>query len=374
MYSSITGYLAPDELWYFNTYILGGQPIPSGYREVFLGTFLLFFKGSSNVPDFLFRGTIYCTLWGAGSVVVAYKILGLMKLREIEKSLAMFSLPLIPVFSLFVPLIITETMGLFFALIGVYFMIRFVLKGNAISALLASIFFIMAYKVREPYLLMAFGSLLAVLLSGKRSVKAFFASAIPLSLFFPVPISYNPLVFANPVYAYFINWLQSFTMALNPNATSNVNILTPAITVPYAYATPLNALRAFLIGLFYGYNPLFTLFIFASMALSGYVLVKRHSALAGITLLTMVLALSSFGVSDVIAVSSYMTTTTATIIRYSHTAMPSIFGIGLLYKRIKPRYVGAMLIILTVAISTQVPVLRRPWRGVCRGLENPSTG
>ncbi len=73
----------------------------------------------------------------------------------------------------------------------------------------------------------------------------------------------------------------------------------------------------------------------------------------------MVFALASYAVSEAIAVSTLalaISSWTSTIIRYAHTSLPSFVGMGAVYKRIRPKYLTAILIILTVAGSTQVPL------------------
>ncbi len=284
IYSSITGFLVPDEFWYYNNFILAGQQIPRGYREVFLAFYLLFFRNVPDVPNYLLRGAVYCTIWGAGSVLVIYKTIRLMKLPEPTTALLTLSLPLIPVFTVFVPLIITETMGLFFALLGVYFIVRFVNLGGAVNAFASALFFIMAYKVRQPYLLLAVGCVLAVVLSSNRSFRSFIAYTVPAAVVFPVPVSFNPLRLAQPIYAYFENWLATPWTALTRSTTAtsttyayippppppiSSGLLSGTSTVPVS-ASSLDLLHGFFIGLFYGYNPLFMLFICASVVLLAY--------------------------------------------------------------------------------------------------------
>jgi len=61
IYSSITGYILPDEAWYYNHFILANH-WPSFYREVFFLVYKLFFLGSGNMQSFLIRGTLYAVV------------------------------------------------------------------------------------------------------------------------------------------------------------------------------------------------------------------------------------------------------------------------------------------------------------------------
>lgn len=364
-YSSVTGFLAPDEFWYYDHFVLGGLQIPIGYREVFLAVFLMFFRNVSDVPTLLLLGGVFCAFWAVGVVVVTYKILALLRLPDTSRALLMLSLPLFPVFIVFVPFVITETMGLFLALTGVYYILRFVDRGNWVSAVLSSLFFVMAYKVREPYLLLGIGSVLAVLFCAKRSAKSFVAYVIPISFIFPIPVGLRPLMLANPILTFIETSLYALRGPPGTNSTviprsaaQPIELLGSTKIVPVDLMRTPEALRGFFVGLFYGYNPLFLFLVFASIALLAFAAMKRQRGSHGILLLTAVLALSSYAVSVVVLVSTTalaVSTWTSTLIRYSHTSLPSIFGMGFLYKRFKPKYVAAVLIVFVVVFSTQVP-------------------
>jgi hypothetical protein len=354
IYSSITGYILPDEAWYYNNFILANH-WPSFYREVFLVVYKIFFLGSGNMQSFLIRGTLYAALWGVGSVLIFYKMMRILDFPDLTAALLMFSLPLFPVYAIMLPTFLTETLGLFLVLFGIYFMVKYFKTGQTLMALLSALFFVMAYKVREPYLLLLVGNLIVVMLCEKRSWKAFIAYALPVAIIVPIPVSLGyPIVFGPPAYAYLVNFLLSLS------SLPNGHLLTGSvITLPQGLPGPhFSVLEGLLVGLFFGFNPLFTIFLFVSFGLVAYSLRRKNIGIGSVLLLNMVLAMAGYYVSVMVVVVTLvgaLTTWASTVIRYSHTALPSLLGFAYLYKRIRPIRLFGMLFILVVLASVVAP-------------------
>lgn len=366
-YSFVTGYIVPDEAWYYDTFILDKMPI-TAYREVFVTIFLFFFHGVSDVWTFLLRGVLYSSVWAVGVVVMFYVILRRLKIPEKTSSLLILSLPLFPVFIILLPTVLTETPGLFFVLLGVYFCLKHVQEGHAIDSLLSGVFFVLAYKIREPYLLFAVGNviLFLVLSVKRRSLGSILGYAIPVSMVFPVPISLEPLRFAQPLSNFFMNlisrlvpWGQQAGSTL-PSATSQAPMLIPAFVVPITVAFHPDLPEAVAIGLWYGFNPLFALFAgFSLFVVCLGLLMKRSSTLFFLTL-NAIWSFGAFLVPVAITLqlsSGAISGWTSAIIRLTHPSLPCIVGFPSLYHLVKPRRIAALTLILLVLGSTQTGAL-----------------
>jgi hypothetical protein len=342
------------------------------YRQVFVIVYLLFFRGVRDVSTFLLRGAVYSAIWAVGSVVMTYKIVRLLEVADKTAALLVLSLPLFPVFIVMMPFVVTETFGLFLSLIGVYFAVRFFRGFSALDAFLSSLGFMMAYQVREPYLIFAVGTFVLIMLSGKRSVPAILAYAVPLFLFFPLVVSLTPLQLGQPIYMYVPSLLEQWfrnaspivAQSVTPPAPTNAEFL-HASTVSVPFASGLDkvpeVLYAFTIGLLLGFNPLFAIFSFVSLGLIAYALETRKSKMAGFSLLVVGLALLSYLMTLFLVVGTLvdnprpLSLWTSTIFRMSHISLPVLFGFNYLYERVKPRHLAGLLLVFVLLASTQVP-------------------
>ena len=353
-YTQVTGYILPDEAWYYNNFVLDKVHY-AYYREVFLTIYLLFFQDVRDINTFILRGAIFSAIWALGCVAVCYGIFKRLKVSERTIALLLLSLPLFPIFTILAPTILTETLGLFFALLGLYFIISYLQSYRATYALLSSVAFLMAYKVREPYLIFLAGNLITMLLAEKKPIRSILAYAVPMALVFPIPVSIQPLQFAQPVYAFIISmWTPSPTIVVPTNPE---HLFYPSITVPLE-AERVDVLKAFFVGLFYGYNPLFMIFTFVALGLLLRSLITRRSAVAASTGLNMLLALLGFIVSLFIVVGTLanaLSGWTSTIVRMAHTSIPVFIGYSYLYEKVKTKHMIAILLIFLALASTQVP-------------------
>ena len=377
-YSFITGYIVPDEAYYYNTYVLDRQPIMS-YREVFLTIFMMFFGPVKNVWQFFASAFVYSSLCAIGTIVISYKLVKRLQPSDQVSGLLLLSLPLFPVLVVMAATATTEPLGLLFAMTGVYLTLRYVQEGSSVSALLSGASFILAYKVREPYLLLAAGFVLLymVVAAKRRTGRGFLAYLIPVLPWFPVPVRLQPLDFAQPVLAlvtglvsrlpaYFSALLSVWTSV--PPATPAVTLppilppvetlLNPTVSVATSSSPHPELAEALGLGLFYGYNPLFAVFALASVALAVYLLLRSRSSEASFVLLSVILSLGTFAVSvmfTIVANPTAVTGWTSTLVRAAHTSLPSFVGFGGLYQRLKPRRVAVLIIVTMLLLSTQVP-------------------
>jgi hypothetical protein len=357
-YSFVTGFLVPDEAWYYDTFILDKSPIGS-YRPAFIAIFILFFSGVTDVWTFLLRGALYSAIWAVASVALFFMIFRRLRVPENMSSLLILSLPLFPVFIVFVPTVLTETPGLFITLVGIYFSLRYVQQGQMINSLLSVLFFFLAYEVREPYLLFVVGSILLFLvLSIKRkSLRGVVVYAVLASLVFPVPVRLDPLTFAQPIYTWAMNVM---------SGRYQVPTLEPSFVIPIR-TTP-DLLVALAVGLAYGFNPLFALFAVCSLVTVTFDLLRRRSSTALFLLLNAVCSFGAFAVAAGImfqGLPGALANWTSAIIRPTYTSLPCLAGVPSLYRRLKIKMVAVLIIVFLILGSTQADLVAKAFQ---RGL------
>jgi len=363
-YTLVTGYILPDEAWYFNNFILDKARYLY-YREVFVSIFTLFFNDVKDVHTLIIRGAIYSAIWAVGCVAAAYAIFKRLEVSQGSTALLLLSMPLFPIFIVLAPTILTETMGLFFALLGIYFIISYMQNYRATYALLSSVAFLMAYKVREPYLIFLVGNFVTMLLAEKKPIRSILAYAVPMALVFPIPTSIQPLQFAQPVYAFIINvgtqifhYLTYVPPTPAPSPTSP-ELLRPSMSIPLQ-AQGTEFMRGFIVSLVYGYNPLFAIFAFVAFFTLMWSLARHRSTIKAGVGWNMLLAFLSFAISLEMVVGTLpgaLTTWTSTMVRMTHTSLPVIAGFFSLYEKVKTKHMAAILLVFLVLASTQVPLL-----------------
>jgi hypothetical protein len=354
-YSFVTGFLVPDELWYYNTYILEKWPIGS-YRPAFVATFLLFFGGVNNIWTFLLRGVLYSAIWGVGCVILFFMIFCRLRVPGNVSSLLILSLPLFPVFIIFVPTILTETLGLFMALLGVYFALRHAQEGRMVNSLLSGVFFVVASNVREPYLLFAVGYILLFLALSlrRRSFASIVGYAIPMSLLL--------LQFARGGYAWVIGVISHLfspaaEMIPSPYLTNVGAGAWITSSMLMTLRLPPDLLTAIAVALWYGFNPLFALFAVLSVIAVGHDLLRNRSSALFLIALNTVWSLGAFigPVAFLLeAMAGALSGWTSSIIRTAHALLPLIVSFPRLYSRLKVRPAAGLTIILLIVGSTQL--------------------
>jgi hypothetical protein len=357
-YSFVTGFLVPDEIWYYNTFVLNRTPIGS-YRPVFVAIFVLFFGGASDVWAFLLRGILYSAIWAVGCVMLFFMIFRRLRVPENMSSLLILSLPLFPIFIIFAPTILTETLGLFMVLLGVYFALRHVQEGRMVNSLFSGIFFVVAANVREPYLLFAVGYVLLFLALSlrRKSPRSIFGYAIPLSLLLLQFVRGGSGQLTS-----FISRLASPAAEMTPSSYSTSVGLGAWLASPVLMTLklPPDLTAAIIIALWYGFNPLFALFAVLSVFAVGRDLLRNRSSDLFLLALNTVWSLGAF-----IGPMAYFLETivgalsgwTSSIIRTAHASLPLIVSFPRLYSRLKVRRAAGLILILLIAGSTQLGTL-----------------
>jgi hypothetical protein len=357
-YSFVTGFLVPDELWYYDTFILDKWPIGS-YRPAFVATFLLFFSGIGDVWTFLLRGVLYSAIWAVGCVMLFFMIFRRLRVPENMSCLLILSLPLFPIFIVFAPTILTETLGLFMVLLGVYFALRHVQEGRMVNSLLAGVFFVVAANVREPYLLFAVGYVLLFLALSlrRKSPGSIFGYAIPLSLLL--------LQFARGGYAQLTSFISRFA---SPAAEMIPSSYSTSVSVGAWLASPVSMTlklppdlpAAIVVALWYGFNPLFALFAVLSVFAVGYDLLRDKSSGLFFLALNTLCSLGAFvgpAAFFLEAMAGALSGWTSSIIRTAHASLPLIIAFPRFYSRLKVRRVAGLILILMIVGSTQLGTL-----------------
>ena len=395
-YSIVTGYLLPDESYYYSQYILNHAPLTS-YRPFFHVVFLLFFQGTGSISQLFVRGAIFSSIWAVGTTLALYKILREIGTFDKHSSLVLLSLPLFPIFSVMAVFFVTETLGIFLAFLGILFSIRYLKRSKLVDVALAAIFFVLAYQTREPYLLLALGNFL-VLLFLKPKLRGLAIYALIALIVVPVPISIYPVSFTQPVTNFLFVNLPSYLASLQHPVVQNSSVISTATightsvistatightstsvtstsTLVQNTVAPttitlslnLNDLSGFFLGLVYGFGPLFAIFTVLSLA----VVAGKKDPLSIAILLIMLLALGTFLIasdSEISLLPSGIGPWLSDIVRLADSAVLVLVGFGYFYAKFKPKYLLALLLVYLVIGLALVPQLG----GVLQASQNPS--
>ncbi len=358
---SVTGYLLPDEAWYYETIVLD-QWRPN-YRELFIAVYLLFFGSVKDFASLVSVGYVFVLIWTIGVLCVFYFLMKELRVSEPVGSLMLLSLPLIPILTLMLPFMLTETFGLFLALSGLLFTLRYVRTRDAWNALLSSVFFVLAFKVREPYLIFALGNLLTVVVAHRARLKGILSYVIPLLIVLPIPVGLRPLEFAQPFYRLAIvvyQTAQSAASSQRPIVLPSLQtLLGPTMAIPYHFE--LDVLRGFVLGLTLGYNPLFAAFALAAILIGVRAAFRGKRHLAHVTALwNSILGIIGFSISlffIVYPAAGFLPAWTSSVMRMAHTSLPAFLNFRTLYDRTGSRRMVGILIVFLLLSSSQFPLL-----------------
>jgi len=359
LHAFVTGYILPDEAWYFITFILeGSRPF---YREAFQAVFLLFFYGVRDVFSFLWRGLFYSIFWTLGSLLLTYKILKISGASQSTASLVLLTVPLFTIFPSMAPFIVTESVGLFFAMLGIYLLLLHFKNGKAKYAFLSALAFVLAYKCREPYLIFAVGNL-ATLLILRRNLRSTISYAVPVSIVAPIPVRFgSDLNFAQPIYTILTRLMPPLITAIQSGLAQGVSI--PSLTYDMIFSATFDVpLRAGLVevvqavgaSLLIARNPLFVILTIISVVFLGHSAWTSKSSVNRVLFYNTAFALVGFVVPIIIIVGTLpgaLTVWTSTIIRASHTAFPMLVSFKDLYSKRKVKRIAPILVMLMVIFS-----------------------
>jgi len=314
-WSIVTGYLLPDESYYYNLFIVQKSPLTL-YRPVFHLMYLLFFQGTTNATQLFLRGAVYSSIWGVGCIFCMRLILGELEITDRASALVLISLPLFPVFTVMALFFVTETFALFFAFLGVLFLIRYLKRSKLLELVVGAICLALASEIREPYSLLLVGCVLAIpfLKRGAGGVLAIVAIVVFVLI--------GALPFGVTATSLSLGWTD---------------------------------VEAFFVGLGYGFGPLFALLIPVWIFMT----IRLRTNIGRFVTLTMLLALVSFAITSDLSITGLggFSIYLSDIIRLTSTAVPAAIGLGYLYSKIRPRYILVALLIYAVAGAAFVPQL-----------------
>lgn len=344
---SVTGFMLSDESYYYDAIVLDHEMFQN--RELFSAIYMLFFGGVNNMFSLAVVGAIYASVWGIGSAFLIYLVARRLGTTDQQVSLLLGSMLLLPVFIIMLPTFTTETMALFFALIGIFFASRFHQCGRWTDALVSSLAFVAAFRTREPYLVFGLANLLGVLISNKRSVRSFLAFLIPLVLVFPVGVSFWPVQFAQPLYAYLLHpWFATPSSSSLPSSGPLPPPDTPSL------------LYAFAIGLLFGYDPILGVLVVISLFLAVGSVWRKRTAANGLPTLNALAGLAAYAGALTYLVypaSGLIPIWTSAAVRATHASLPTVFTLNHAYSKIGTKKIIAVLLILVIAGATQLPIM-----------------
>lgn len=351
----VTGYLLPDESYYFVRFALN-NPLQAGfYREAFAIPYSIFFSGVQDLHSFMLRTALWSFTWTFGSLLVLYKVLQLTSEAARIRSMILLSMPLIPVFTLLSTAAVTETPGLFFCLLGVYFSLIYMRSEKSRYALYSALAFVLAYKTREPYLLFALGFLIVILASLRRvglrkGIPALIAYMIPLFIFLPpiINVSTQSFSFGTPLYVILAQ------RVFQPSAVQSIPVQMGTASGGFPVLLSWDLVVAFFVSMSLGYNPIFALFAILSVVLGLKSVLESRSEIQVLLLYTMTLGLMSTFLA--LATSSNIFSWTGAVFRDSHTSLPGIPGFRFIYSRLRLRYLLASIFVLLAVASVLTPL------------------
>lgn len=142
-----------------------------------------------------------------------------------------------------------------------------------------------------------------------------------------------------------------------------VNVLASQLRLKMPAASQyisLSNLQSLTTGLAYGYNPIFAAFALISLAGAVYMVYRTRSPRYLFLSLNTLLALSTFVISTTYIAASFPGAASfffSGVIRATHTSLPSFIGFGGIYRRLRPKRVVGLMLVLIIAGSTQIPTL-----------------
>jgi hypothetical protein len=330
-----TGFYVSDEFGYYYDAVHGA--IYSD-RWFFGWVNIILFKalGITGADAFSFLLPFYLFFWTAITLIVFYKFLKLIGFDEVVTALSLMSSFVLIAFILLSLGFLTEPVGLCMAMLGIYFLARYMksetARGNVALPLLSACFFGFAAGTREPYnafliggvlivVMLAFGKRKAVLRDGRLPPTALLAASVlafvlPSLFFLFIPTH----AYAEQVAPISSQLVQSISHPLTSTGLASVPFYRQFIVT--------NAFLIFFGGVILGWGP-----ICFAIALAGLLVLLRRSfwrkdATARFILLTSVIALGSyFIVSFINAPDPYYFSfqNYSTVIRFSDTALPAYF-------------------------------------------------
>lgn len=365
-----TGFFVSDEYGYFFDAVHGSIYSDRwffGWMNIYIFKAL----GITNVDAFSFLLPFYMFFWTGLTLFVFYKMLKLLGFDRVTVAVSLLSSFMLVSFVLLSLGFLTEPVGLCFAMLGIYLLLRFLKSKSAREhfafPILAVLSFGAASGTREPYEAFLIGGVVIVALiafshrkenirasrAGSRAVlllsvlffalgsvffltvptQAYSQQVQPLSTqlaesFVTQPTTAPPAATTTVVTFTFSNTTVISNTTITRTATSTTtSTVLPAVPF-YRQSLLLNTLLIFSGGILLGWGP-----ICFVVALCGFFILLRRSLRGGdvtprFMFLTAVTALGSYFVVSFIFApdpSYFSFQDYSTIIRFSDTALPAYF-------------------------------------------------
>lgn len=359
-YSLVTGYILPDESFYFNLFLINGGLGFSSYRPFFHVVFDLFFYGTTSLQALILRGATFSAAWGLGCLFVFYKLLKELGLPERASSYAVLALPFFPVFSVMAVFFVTETVALFLVLCGLLFTVRFLSSRKSWQAALSALFFVFGSQTREPYMVLLLG--VPLYLAWKRiPLRPFVSYAAVASIAAPVPTRLSPLAIDTPVQRFLFDYLPSLFKAQGPPSPGSSSIPGYVFFAQnhVGISTSPQVGLAFIEGLAFGFGPL-AILVIASLFLVKNRFIIYVSVLSFLAYLVVV----DF---SVIFFPDATTSWVSNIFRLSSAALPSALCLGWLFSHKVPLKVYGSMFCLGLIVLVPLPSVLQSSQNLAAG-------
>jgi hypothetical protein len=378
-----TGFFVSDEYGYFFDAVHGSIYSDRwffGWMNIYLFKAL----GITNVDAFSFLLPFYMFFWTGLTLFVFYKMLKFLGFNKVTVAVSLLSSFVLISFVLLSLGFLTEPVGLCFAMLGIFFLLRFLKskssRGHIAFPILAVLSFGAASGTREPYEAFLIGGIVIVALiafshrrenirvsrAGSRALlllcvlffavgsvffltvptQAYSQQVQPLSTqlaesFVTQPTTSPPAATTTVSTSTITTTSTSLVTITSANSTltstttltrtttsTTVSTVLPAAVPFYRQSLLLNTLLIFLGGIILGWGP-----ICFVVALCGFLILLRRSLWGGdatprFMLLTALTALGSYFVVSFIFApdpSYFSFQDYSTIIRFSDTALPAYF-------------------------------------------------
>ena len=149
--------------------------------------------GLDNIFSILVFYLFQALLWNFVSVVALYYILEELPITEISKSLTLYSLPCLAVFTVMNSLFLTEAPGLAFSFVGILFLVKTVKNQSWKTMAIGTVGLCVSAMYREPFLMLIgiIGVMILYMTARKQiSLKLLVVFCLIVFLLVPAPINY----------------------------------------------------------------------------------------------------------------------------------------------------------------------------------------
>jgi len=325
IYSSMTGFILPDEGLYFHATV-GNFYI----RPVFVYLLTLYKKvlGITNISGMLNFGAFFGALFSIGAVLALYKIWKNVSTNKDARVYSILSMIMLPMFLILSPTWLTEAPSFCISMFAILSMTQF-LKSNSHRYLVGSLaLFTLASFIRESAWILLIGSTLILIYFRIRKVKGVsFLIIVGFLLATMVTTPYIALEqFGIPKV-----FVWQFPMLAEQSSTY-VPIF--GITPEVHQVQPLDAAVKFLVASSLAYGLIFVLTIIG--------MVSALKAVAKDNMLMFLLASSVLGyvafILFCVRLSEYSLVYTSTTVRFAYASYSSLLLLPRAYSALKPKF------------------------------------